>query len=191
MVRILNDSATLGMGWATGRLSSLLGTRVAQAGVEFQVVPSGDLVNHLGDEVVTTRMSVGEPLRVTIVMVLPRWDSELIFRMVTGERADPASPDFLPVIAEVGNICICGYIAALADLVRVRLFPTPPEARWGAFPLEAYAHFPEVLLIKAAFQARGTTFGGFIFLIPDPSGEPSFLKFLSESTRVITKEVAA
>lgn len=194
MVSILNDSATLGMGWATGRLSSLLGTHVSQAGVQTQVIPSKDLAKVLGPggkDSVVTRMALDDPLKVTFLMVLPRGDSELIFAIVTGEKEGQASPDFLPVLAEVGNICISGYIAALADLVKLRLFPSPPETSWGGPGPEAYGGTSELLLVNAAFQARGVAFRGSILLIPDPSSAPGFLRFLRERTRVVTREATA
>lgn len=187
----MNDSAALGMGWAVGRLSNLLGTRVSQTGVESAIVPSRQLPELLDHGAVVTSMALGAPLRLTFVMVLPRVDSELIFKMVTGDEPQTSSLDFLSVLAEVGNICISGYIAALADLIKLRLLPTPPEARWGGIPLDIWGGVSELVLVRASFVARGLAFGGKIFLIPDPRSAAGFLRFLRQRTRVIRREVKA
>jgi chemotaxis protein CheC len=175
----LQEVGNIGAGHAATALSDLIGRRIMNGLTKSRLCSLADTPSALGaEEEVMCGVVMGllTGINGAMMMLFPTQDVSNLFKLITGRKeVDTSSPEFREVLEEVGNICICSYINALAEMCDVEVFPTPPGVAYDMVAslldgLLASINGPadEVLIVQTMFVEGENTLRGFFLLLPDP-----------------------
>ncbi len=174
----LSEAGNIGAGHAATALSDLLGTRIMNNVTTSRLCSLQEAPGALGEEdevMCGVIMGLEQGLRGAIMMIFPEPDALAFYNLLTGQSSSTTEgSDFTDAMAEVGNICICGYLNALAEMFDLRVFPTPPGVAVdmvGSLLDGTIANFnptgDEVLIIQTKFTEGDHSIRGFFILFPD------------------------
>jgi chemotaxis protein CheC len=174
----LQEAGNIGAGHAATALSDLLGRPIMNRITHSKLCSISDAPAALGSEeevICGVIMGLESGVRGAMMMLFPFQDSARLFALLSRRSvASTDSPEFRDAMEEVGNICICSYLNALADLFDLRLFPTPPNVAVDMLasildgPL-AHIHGAQdqVIIIETQFVEGEDVLRGFFLFLPD------------------------
>lgn len=185
----LSESGNIGAGHAATALSDLLGTKIMNGVTSSRLCPLHEAPGAMGEEdevMCGVIMGLERGLGGAIMMLFPEADAITFYNLLTDRISTTAGGrDFVDAMAEVGNICICSYLNALAEMFDLRVFPTPPGVAIdmvGSLLDGTLANFnaaaDEVLIIQTRFTEGDHAIRGFFLLFPDAPSLDLILKKL-------------
>jgi len=156
VIDALTEAGNIGAGHAATSLSKLLGEHIMNHVTKSVVVPIEDVPDTLGggDKIVAGIYTTfaGE-LTGGILMLFPESSANTISKVLLNCEITGAQLTDLQnsMMSEIGNICLCWYLSAIAKMVNTEIIPTPPVTAYDM--IEAAIDLPLIELGKVADTA--------------------------------------
>lgn len=187
---VLQEIGNVGAGHAASALSELLNKVIRISLSNARLCPFDEIANVAGgaEQVVVAvfiRLSGG--IDGTMLFLLSTDSShELLSSLLPGEGEDEEFSEMsVSALAEVANILVGAYLAAIATMTSLRIYPSVPEVAVdmagaildvGILPAGTISN--SAILVDTLIQEDSKDFEGYCLLLPDPGSMGSLLQAL-------------